>query len=885
MATKAVAPILDPDITRFRDMLRAGDARLRAAHDAELPRRRRGLGIEALHLRTALIDDILRKAYVKHEPLLPNTVSMALVAVGGYGRSELHPASDIDLLLLQDSPQYAKTRSFAEPFLRFLWDIGLTVGHSVRSRHDCLQVARSDVTVMTNLMEARLLIGDEALLARLVHDLASPTLWQSARFFEAKLAEQRARHTRYDDTGYNLEPNVKEGPGGLRDIHMIGWIAQRHFGSANLHDLVKVGFLDEREYRTLIDARNFLWQIRNGLHLLARRREDRLLFDHQRTLALQMGYVDRPGQLAVEQFMKRYYRTIKQVQLLNEILLQHFAEALRGPRRPVITPLSPWFRARNGFLEVVDAHVFTENPRAILDLFRVLQEHPELQGMRAATIRLLRAHLSLIDGAFRQDPATRSAFLAILRAPTGVTKALRRMNAYGVLGAYIPAFGKIVGQMQHDLFHVYTVDEHSLFVLRNVRRIMQPEFEAELPAVSEIGRALAKPERLYLAALFHDIAKGRGGDHSRLGESEARAFCHRLGLSEYDREFVAWLVRHHLVMSWTAQHTDISDPQVVADFARLVGDREHLDNLYVLTVADIRGTSPSVWNDWKGQLLTGLYRDATRILRRGIGEAIALDARVADARREALERIGDRAPREAIEQHWARMDADYFLRHDAEALAWHACAIAGHRSAALPIIEARVRPDHAAVEFLIFSPLSDELFAVLTGSLERLNLSIVDARVHMASGYALDCFVALTADGKPPCARELSQMSQQVHADLAAGFRETPVRPLPRALKNFPITTEVRFSSTANGQLTVMEVIAQDRPGLLHQLALALLAGRTRIVTAKVATFGERAEDIFFLTDERGKPFGQGDSQRLADLATAIRARIDGPTRLSADAR
>ncbi|WP_297445830.1 [protein-PII] uridylyltransferase [Acidiferrobacter sp.] len=885
MATKAVAPILDPDITRFRDMLRAGDARLRAAHDAELPRRRRGLGIEALHLRTALIDDILRKAYVKHEPLLPNTVSMALVAVGGYGRSELHPASDIDLLLLQDSPQYAKTRAFAEPFLRFLWDIGLTVGHSVRSRHDCLQVARSDVTVMTNLMEARLLIGDEALLARLVHDLASPTLWQSARFFEAKLAEQRARHTRYDDTGYNLEPNVKEGPGGLRDIHMIGWIAQRHFGSANLHDLVKVGFLDEREYRTLIDARNFLWQIRNGLHLLARRREDRLLFDHQRTLALQMGYVDRPGQLAVEQFMKRYYRTIKQVQLLNEILLQHFAEALRGPRRPVITPLSPWFRARNGFLEVVDAHVFTENPRAILDLFRVLQEHPELQGMRAATIRLLRAHLSLIDGAFRQDPATRSAFLAILRAPTGVTKALRRMNAYGVLGAYIPAFGKIVGQMQHDLFHVYTVDEHSLFVLRNVRRIMQPEFEAELPAVSEIGRALAKPERLYLAALFHDIAKGRGGDHSRLGESEARAFCHRLGLSEYDREFVAWLVRHHLVMSWTAQHTDISDPQVVADFARLVGDREHLDNLYVLTVADIRGTSPSVWNDWKGQLLTGLYRDATRILRRGIGEAIALDARIADARREALERIGDRAPREAIEQHWARMDADYFLRHDAEALAWHACAIAGHRSAALPIIEARVRPDHAAVEFLIFSPLSDELFAVLTGSLERLNLSIVDARVHMASGYALDCFVALTADGKPPCARELSQMSQQVHADLAAGFRETPVRPLPRALKNFPITTEVRFSSTANGQLTVMEVIAQDRPGLLHQLALALLAGRTRIVTAKVATFGERAEDIFFLTDERGKPFGQGDSQRLADLATAIRARIDGPTRLSADAR
>ncbi len=876
MATKAGVPILDPDITRFRERLRAGDARLRATHDAELPRRRRGLGIQALQLRTALIDDVLREAYARHESLLPNTVSVALVAVGGYGRGELHPASDIDLLLLQDSPRYANTQAFAEPFLRFLWDIGLTVGHSVRSHHDCLRVARSDLTVMTNLMEARLLTGDEALLARLAHDLASPSLWSSARFFDAKLAEQRSRHTRYDDTGYNLEPNVKEGPGGLRDIHTIGWITQRHFGSADLHDLVKVGFLDEREYHTLIDARNFLWQIRNGLHLLARRREDRLLFDHQRTLAQKMGYVDRPGRLAVEQFMKRYYRTVKQVQLLNEILLQHFAETLRAPRRPVIKPLSPRFRARNGFLEAVDAHVFAEDPRAILDLFRVLQEHPALQGVRAATIRLLRAHLSLIDGAFRHDPATRSAFLAILRAPSGVTKALRRMNAYGVLGAYIPAFGKIVGQMQHDLFHVYTVDEHSLFVLRNVRRLMQPEYHAELPGVSEIGHALAKPERLYLAALFHDIAKGRGGDHSRLGESEARGFCQRLGLSEYDSEFVAWLVRHHLVMSWTAQHTDISDPGIIADFARLVGDREHLDNLYVLTVADIRGTSPSVWNDWKGQLLAGLYRDATRVLRRGIGEAIAIDARVADVRRETLERIGDCAPREAIEQHWARMDADYFLRHDAWALAWHACAIARHRSATLPVIEARVRPDHAAVEFLVFSPLSDELFAIVTGSLERLNLSIVDARIHMASGYALDCFVALTTDGKPPNARELSHMTKQVRTDLTAGFRETPVRPLPRALKNFPIATEVHFSSTANGQLTVMEVIAQDRPGLLHQLALALLAGRTRIVTAKVATFGERAEDVFFLTDERGKPFGRGASQRLTELADAIRARLDG---------
>jgi len=868
--------ILPSRLEDFRARLRARDLEIKAVHEAELPRRRRGLGVHVLQLRTAFIDELLVHAYTEYEHLLPPGASIALVAVGGYGRGELHPASDIDLLLLLDHGRYAHTQTFAEAFFRFLWDIGLNVGQSVRSVRDCLSLARTDVTIMTNLMEARLLVGDEGLLANLVHKLASPTLWPSAQFYEAKLLEQRNRHARYDDTGYNLEPNIKEGPGGLRDIHMMGWIGHRHLGSSDLHQLVKVGFLSEREHQTLIDGRNFLWQVRNGLHFLARRREDRLLFDHQRTLALQMGYVDRPGRLAVEQFMKRYYRTVKQLQLLNEIILQHFAEALQSPKRPVIKILSPQFRSRNGFLEVTDAHVFANEPRALLTLFRVLQDHPGLRGVRAATIRLLRAHLGLINGAFRQDANVQKEFLALLRARAGVTHALRRMNAYGVLGAFIPAFGKIVGQMQHDLFHVYTVDEHSLFVLRNVRRLMVPEFHAELPAVSDIAASLAKPERLYLAALFHDIAKGRGGDHSKLGESEAYLFCKRQGLSEYDSQFVAWLVRNHLIMSRTAQHTDISDPDVVADFARCVGDREHLDNLYLLTVADMRGTSPNVWNAWKGQLLTELYRSTTRVLRRGIGEPIDLEAHVVDIKREALTWCAHCAPQEHIEQHWQRMDAEYFLRHDAESLAWHACTIARAQTTALPLVEVRVRPDKAGVEFLVFSPLSDDLFAVLTGSLDRLNMSIVDARIHMASGYALDCFVTLTAQGVVPNERELRQLRDQVRRDLATGFRETPPRPLPRILKNFPIVTEVNFSSTANGQLTVMEIVAQDRPGLLHQVALALRACRTRIVTAKVGTFGERAEDVFFLTDEMGKPFDDANPARLVDLSSAIRQRIDG---------
>ncbi len=879
MAARSGPPLADDRPARvdaFRARLRAGQEALHTLHLAELPKRRRGLGIEGLRRHTALIDDVLIRAFRAHERLLPARLSVALVAVGGYGRGELHPASDIDILLLLDTPRYDATRPFAEAFLQFLWDIGLTVGHSVRSLRDCLQAARDDLTIMTTLMEARLLIGNETLLADLAHRLAAPRLWPSPRYYEAKIGEQRARYARYHDTGYNLEPNVKEGPGGLRDIHMVGWIHRRHFGTAELHDLVHIGFLNEHEYRSLIDGRNFLWQVRSGLHLLARRREDRLLFDHQHVLARQMGYVDRPGRLAVEPFMKRYYRTVKQLQLLNEILLQHFAETLLAPRRARVVPLGADFQARGDYLEVRDAGVFRRDPKTLLTPFRLLQEHPELKGLRASTTRLIRAHLFLIDHAFRQDPEVKAAFLGLLRARAGVTHALRRMNAYGLLGAYIPAFGKIVGQMQHDLFHVYTVDEHSLFVLRNVRRLMQPEFESELPFVSGIARAIRKPERLYIAALFHDIAKGRGGDHSKLGALEARAFCERHGLSEYDSQFVVWLVRHHLRMSWTAQHADISDPEVVGEFARFVGDREHLDTLYLLTVADIRGTSPAVWNAWKGRLLRQLYDDTTRVLRRGIGEALDRDAHIADLRRDVLELIEGRLPEAALNEHWQRLDSDYFLRHDAESLAWHALAIAGVAPADLPLVTARVRPDKAAVEFLIFSRVTDDLFAILTGAFDRLNLSIVDARIHPAGECVLECFTALTPDGRAPAPDSVALLTDTVRRALAEGFRETPVRPLPRALKHFPITTEIHFSSTANGQLTLMEVVAQDRPGLLHRIALALRDGRVRLVTAKIATFGERAEDIFFLTDTNGHPFTHDAPQRLAALARAMHARIDG---------
>ena len=460
-------------------------------------------------------------------------------------------------------------------------------------------------------------------------------LWPSPKFFAAKLAEQRARHARFEDTAYNLEPNIKEGPGGLRDIQIIAWVTQRHFGSARLHDLVALEFLTEKEYRTLERGRRLLAQLRCGLHYLAERREDRLLFDHQRTLATDMGFRDKSGIRAVELFMKRYYRNVKELALLNEILLQHFQEAILQRGKAKIRPLNRRFQAHGDFLEVTRRNVFERAPFALLELFLVLQQHPELKGVRAATIRLLRENLHRINTRFRNDLACRSLFMEILRQPRGITHELRRMNAYGVLGAYLPVFGRIVGQMQHDLFHVYTVDAHTLFVVRNLRRFTVPDYRHEFPLASELIQHVVKPERLFLAGLFHDIAKGRGGDHSELGEHEVISFCRRHGLSDYDTRFIAWLVRRHLLMSHVAQREDIHDPEVVLRFARQVGDAERLDHLYLLTVADMRATSPSVWNVWKDRLLTELHAATLRVLRRGLATPMDVEARIAGLQAEA----------------------------------------------------------------------------------------------------------------------------------------------------------------------------------------------------------------------------------------------------------
>ncbi len=865
----------------FRAALRDGRELLRQRFAAD------GDAARLVRELARLTDALLIRAWKLHlKKFTPQRgAPPALIAVGGYGRGELHPHSDIDLMLLLERDNPEGVREFAENLLRFLWDMGLEVGHSVRSLKQCVQEAKRDITVATNLMEARLLYGDAALFARMRAQTGGARLWPGRKFFAAKWQEQIARHRHFDDTAYNLEPNVKDGPGGLRDIQMVAWVTQRHFNTASLHDLVTRDFLSETEYRALVRGRNFLWQVRAGLHYLAGRREDRLLFDHQRALAAQFGFRDRRGILAVEQFMKHYYRAVKELSLLNEILLQHLQEAILAPALARRRPLNRRFQSHNGFLEVTHPKVFERAPFALLELFLVMQQHPELKGVRAGTIRLVRASLHRINAKFRRDLACRSLFMEILRQPHGITHELRRMNAYGVLGAYLPAFGRIVGQMQHDLFHVYTVDQHTLFVLRNVRRFSVPEFRHEFALASELMQRLVKPERLYLGALFHDIAKGRGGDHSVLGEHEVGGFCRRHLLSDYDTRFIQWLVRHHLLMSQTAQRQDISDPDVVWQFAQQVGDQEHLDNLYLLTVADMRGTSPAVWNAWKGRLLSQLHSATTRLLRRGIAQPIDLAPHVADLRREALAGLKDSGIAEDhIERFWQDLDADYFLPYDAESLAWHARTIAGAAASELPIVVARWLPELGGSEFLIYSPDRDDLFAILTAGFDRLNLSIVDARIHtLRNGFALDTFVVLDHAGQPVSdPRQLLQLQLALRAQLLdpKPGRDPHGAPLARTLKHFPIETRASFTPSPKGNLTIMEVVAQDRPGLLYQVALALSHCRVNLVAAKVSTYGERAEDVFFVNTRDGKPLT--DAEQMKCLETEIARRL-APTAASTD--
>ncbi|OFZ87593.1 MAG: [protein-PII] uridylyltransferase [Betaproteobacteria bacterium RIFCSPLOWO2_12_FULL_62_58] len=797
---------------------------------------------ELLRRHSKLIDRQLRVVWSTHA--FPP--ELALLAVGGYGRSQLFPHSDIDLLVLLPAAADTGLQQKLETFIGTLWDIGLEVGHSVRTIAECAELSGQDVTVQTSLLEARLLSGNRDLFRRFVKTMHDAL--DAAAFMQAKQLEQQQRHERYQET--NLEPNIKESAGGLRDLQNILWIARAGGIGNTWRELARRGLITLQEAREIQRDELFLQVLRIRLHYLAARREDRLLFDHQSALAAQFNLRERPHRLASEQLMQRYYRTAKAVSQLNAILLQNLKARISPVRDREYHAINPRFGSRGELLEARDEQLFDREPGMLLEGFLLLQQRHELKGMTATTLRALWRARRRIDPAFRRNPANRERFMQILQSPSRVERALRRMNHYGILGRYLPAFGRIVGQMQHDLYHVYTVDEHILRVIRNLRRFSIPELAHEFPLCSRLMSDFARPEVLYLAALFHDIAKGRGGDHSQLGKVDARRFCQAHALSREDSDLVSWLVEHHLTMSVTAQKQDLSDPDVIRVFAQRVGDGRRLAALYLLTVADIRGTSPKVWNAWKAKLLEDLFRLTRRLL---AGDRVSLESSLQARQQEALAKLRLYAlPDHAHEKLWDQLDTAYFLRHDPQEIAWHTRLLYFRMNTQKPVIKARLSPAGEGLQVMVYIPDQKELFARICSFFERISYDIFEAKIYTTRhGYALDSFQVHDSTNRRPQYRDLiSYIEHELGERL---LHQTPLPPLTkprlsRQLRHFPISPEVNIQPDDKGTYKVLSVIAGDRPGLLSRIARVLTAYDINLHTAMINTLGWRAEDTFLIT-------------------------------------
>lgn len=827
---------------------------------------------ELMHQRSWLIDQLLIHAW----QMMIDCEKLALIAVGGYGRQELHPASDIDLLILKESRIPIRVEQQIKKFLAFLWDIGLEVGQSVRTVRECVVQSRPDVAVATNLMESRLLAGKSKLFDSIQQSTGPLKIWDTEKFFKAKLDEQRRRHAKYANTEYNLEPNIKEGPGGLRDIQIIGWVTRRHFNVGDLHDLVKHDFLTVTEYQILRKGQAFLWCIRYALHTLNARREDRLLFDYQHHVAEIFGFYSKDNS-GVEQFMKIYYKMVHELSCLNEMLLQHFQEDIISRKlKKQIKPINKRFQIRNDYIEVCHEKVFQRYPFALLEISLLKQKMLSIKGVRASTIRLIRESIYLIDDNFRNDIRNTSLFMEILRQPKYVGHELRRMHRYGVLGKYLPAFGNIQGQMQFDLFHAYTVDEHTMFVNQNMRFFGLPEYADIYPLCHKILQMIPKQELLYLAGLFHDIAKGRGGDHSKLGVKDAVNFCKRHQLSTDDTHMVSWLVEHHLLLSKTAQRQDISDPEVINNFALKMGDREHLNYLYLLTVADVSATNPVLWNNWKDSLFGRLYDETTRALRRGLENPLNKKERIDETKNLTLKLLDKNAQQGfGVIKFWGTLSEDYFIHYSPDEIAWHIKSIAKNTKKRSPLITVRQQTVQGNTEIFIFMESRDHIFAITTEVLEKLAITIVDARIITSvDNFTLNTYIVLDKTGQTikhdNYKAEIVDKLYQALSDKNIPNRKIPT-PLSRKQKNFTIPTSVEFIHDQSTQRTIMEVVAADRIGLLSCIGTALKTYGIRLHNAKITTYGASVEDIFFITDKKNQYVSE---QQLADLRQLIIATL-----------
>lgn len=826
------------------------------------------------------MDQILNALWARYSF---NHDDYALVAVGGYGRGELQPHSDIDLLILARNEISPDTGESLSNFITLLWDLALDIGHSVRTIDECIEQAKLDVTIAINLLETRTISGDQALCAELTRRVYSDEVYTSREYFLAKFDEQVDRHNRFGGTEYNLEPNIKASPGTLRDIQTVGWITKRHFGPEAKTDRDRYHFLTDEEFNLLLSGETFLWSLRYGLQMVAARSENRMFFDYQRKVAEILGYKDNETALGVEIMMQRYYRTVLALAELADLILQYFDDFYLNPdRAEEIIPLNNRFQAVNGYIETVDGHVFERSPYALIEIFLIMAQNPQIKGIRSTTIRSIREHQYLIDDHFRNDLANTTMFREILRTPHRLHRTLRNMLKYNVLSRYLPEFANIVGQMQHDLFHAFTVDAHTIKLIRNIVRLHDEEHQDTFPVAASLVRELPKLELVFVAGIYHDIAKGRGGDHSELGAVDVTAFCKRHHYSERDTRLAAWLVEEHLLMSMTAQKKDVADPAIIYEFAARVPSIMHLEYLYVLTVCDIAATNPKLWNTWRASLLQQLFVEARRALRKGIETPVSRTVWVSTTRQEVRSTLfQSRYTASQVNDLVDSLDDEYFLQGSVDDIVWQCKAILEQEDKTLPVIAIRDQNDGTGRGFsqlMIYLRSDDDLFAAITAMLEQLNINVLSARISSARGaFSINNFVITNANHV--ALSEDSDRIEQIKQKLSEALDDPEDYPqiitgrTPRVLKTFSFPTEVTLSNDALNHRTVIEVVTPDRPGLLARIGQILYTHDLSLVNARIATLGERVEDVFFITQDNGFPLS--DVNQCAKLQADICAQLD----------
>lgn len=795
----------------------------------------------ALKTRSKVVDSALIQLWNSFD--MPK--GYALAAVGGYGRGELFPHSDVDVLVLIDQEPDDEAVKALEGFCGAGWDIGLEIGHSVRTLDQCLEEAAKDITVQTAMLECRLICGNKKAFNTLSKKLKEQL--DVKQFFRKKVLELKQRHAKFFETPYSLEPNCKESPGGLRDLHVIGWVAT----SAGLGDtwsaMAKNELITPFEAAKLRKHERVLKRIRYQLHVVSKRREDRLVYDIQTQLAESFGYKATPTKRSSEQMMQGYYLAAKAVMQLVDILLQNI-EAFIFKTNFNTLQIDKDFQACGNLLDIRSEETFAENPSNMLRAFIVMQQNPMLKGMTARTLRSLWHHRVKINSNFRKDPVNKQLFIEFFKQPRGIVHELRRMNELGVLGRYLPVFRKIIGQMQHDLFHVYTVDQHIMTVVRNIRRFTMAEHSHEYPFCSQLIANFDKHWLLYLAALFHDVAKGRGGDHSVLGEVDAMKFCKDHGLDDEESDLIAFLVRHHLTMSNTAQKKDLSDPEVIKEFADTVESPRKLTALYLLTVADIRGTSPKVWNAWKGKLLEDLYRVTLRELGgQGPNRRELLNEQQTEAKRILRLYALSEDVQDGL---WKQLEVSYFLRQDPSEIAWHTRHLYWRVNAEEPLVKARLSPLGEGMEVLVYTRDEVDLFARICGYFDSRSLSILDAKIHTTNhGYALDSFLIANSPNEEGLRETLSQIEAELANRLIVKqpLNEPVFGRMSRQSKHFPVKPSVDMRPDDKGNQYILTFTATDRTGLLYSVSRLLAQFKVGVRTAKIMTLGERVEDSLLL--------------------------------------